>query len=323
MKNYMKGIITGMIIGAIIFSIPALADTIEAMFNDLRISVNGIDRIQWDENITLEDGVKTPASILYNGTTYLPMRKFGELSGNKIYWNGDSRTVGMTGAQKDIKVIAKKPDKNGNMWEYYTFKVSEYDKRKEGTMAPSYYSDFYYLGVKDEARGYERVYRLACRTMNVTDNEIYFLRQNKEWVINSGKYPADLVKLSFNNDKNSQDGEIIHTYSLIHTPTESVLIDKNYIFIAGDTPSMMSYGMIAGFNYLENSDTNGDQYISDAHWTEISNLRVIKSDDEHVVIGYNFYDNGGGHRPCEITFDKIKNKFSEPTVTGERVAPKE
>ena len=42
--------------------------------------------------------------------------------------------------------IAEKPDKNGNMWTYYIFRTANYEK---------------YLGVRDEQRGYERVYRIA------------------------------------------------------------------------------------------------------------------------------------------------------------------
>ena len=297
MKSYIKGIITGFAAGLALTFTFAMADNIEVALNRVRLNINGVDTVQWGENIT-SGGEETPSSILYNGTTYLPMRKLGELNGNKIYWNGDSRTAYMTGAQTDIKVIAEKSDKNGNMWKYYTFKDS---------------SGNCYLGVKDEGRGYERVYRLACKTMNITDNEIYFLRQSEEWEINTGDYPkADLVKLSFYNDENTQDGEIIHTYALLNSMLDSVLIDKDYIFMSGDTPSTMSYGFMAEFNYLNGADKYSDSYIDDKHWTSIRNLHVIESDNEYVVIGYDLYDNGGGWTDYEITFDKTTNKFSKP-----------
>ncbi|MBR0366602.1 MAG: hypothetical protein IJH94_07375 [Clostridia bacterium] len=46
MKNYIRGIVTGIIIGAVICSIPAFADTIDVLFNNVRINANGVDQIQ-------------------------------------------------------------------------------------------------------------------------------------------------------------------------------------------------------------------------------------------------------------------------------------
>lgn len=194
MKSYIKGLITGLLIGAVIFAVPAIAENIDALFNQVRINVNGVDQIQWGEEIELEDGSTTPASILYNGTTYLPMRKLGELSGQKIYWNGDSKTVAMTGAQKNVKNITEKEDADGNVWKYYTFEDADGNN---------------YLGVSDEARGYERVYQLAGlgSSVLVTDNGIYFARIDK--FNNSRVVKSTLMKLSFDSDKNSQDGTIL------------------------------------------------------------------------------------------------------------------
>ena len=290
MKNYIKGIITGIIIGAVVCSIPAIADTIDALFNNVRISVNGVDQIQWGENIQLADGAETPASILYNGTTYLPMRKLGELSGNKIYWNGDSRTVGMTGAQKDIKIIAEKPDKNGNVWKYYTFKDS---------------NDKNYLGVKDEARGYERVYHMACETFNVTDNEIYFLRQVKmpESIYNQIGIEMDLIKLPFDSDNNTQDGETIKAEAV--RPVSGELIVGDWLFLSGNTQGTEQHGIIIAINYL-----SGERvvYYEDEHWTNIYNLHIIENDNEHMLIGYDLNDIGGALER-EITFEKTTNTF--------------
>ena len=296
MKNYIKGIITGIIIGAVVCSIPALADTIDALFNNVRISVNGVDQIQWGENIQLADGAETPASILYNGTTYLPMRKLGELSGNKIYWNGDSRTVGMTGAQKDIKVIAEKPDKNGNVWKYYTFRDND---------------DKTYLGVKDEARGYERVYLMASGSIRMTDNEIYFVRLHSE---NGYQYTngADLVKLPFENEPDNQDGEKITTLkSKLPTGTDidasiiddNVIFDGEYLYYACRIQGN-SYGcdQINAYNYItgERIEKNLDRY-------HLSDMKLSQSDEQSAVLKYVF--NTGTIYDCEITFDKTTNTF--------------
>ena len=46
MKSYIKGIITGFLIAAVIFAVPAIAENIDALFNQVRINVNGVDQIQ-------------------------------------------------------------------------------------------------------------------------------------------------------------------------------------------------------------------------------------------------------------------------------------
>ena len=41
MKSSIKGIITGFLIAAVIFAVPAIAENIDALFNQVRINVNG------------------------------------------------------------------------------------------------------------------------------------------------------------------------------------------------------------------------------------------------------------------------------------------
>lgn len=212
MKSYVKGIITGLLIGAVVSAIPVVAENIDVLFNEVRINVNGADAVQWGEDIDLGDGGSTPASILYKGTTYLPMRKLGELSGQKIYWNGDSKTVSMTSEQKDVKIVAEKPDKNGNVWTYYTFKDE---------------NDNSYLGIEDKTRGYDRIYRIISN-VRVTDEAIYFVKVREPVYENRDSYSsADLVKIAFSNDKDTQDGEIIQDLQM---GTYYAKIEDNIVF---------------------------------------------------------------------------------------------
>ena len=180
----------------------------------------------------LADGAETPASILYNGTTYLPMRKLGELSRNKIYRNGDSRTAYMTGPQKDIEVITEKPDKNGNVWKYYTFKDS---------------SDKSYLGVKDEARGYERVYRIESNTVQATDNEIYFVRYIKKESLQVVQDSVNIVGLPFECTVDEQDGEVLK--SALIEPNECIA-DGAYVFYLWRTMGTMAHSNITVYNCM-------------------------------------------------------------------------
>ena len=294
MKNYLKGILTGFLIAAVLFAIPALAENIDALFNSVRINVNGVDEIQWGENIKLNDGGETPSSILYNGTTYLPMRKLGELSGQQIYWNGDSNTVSMTGKQKDINVIAEKPDKNGNVWEYYTFTDE---------------NDINYLAVKDKARGYERVYQLASEDMRVTDDEIYFLRHIETVAYRDGEF-VDLVRLSFDNDENTQDGEQIYAIPCY----DGVVFYGDYIFFTYNWT-----GFIDNQNFVKTYNCKtGEiaQYKNDV-LTTVHNPRIEPlSENEVYVIVHETYIN---YYPY-IDFGDKRLIFDMSTDTFRRVS---
>ena len=287
MKNYIKGIITGIIIGAVICSIPALADTIDALFNNVHISVNGVDQIQWDENIKLSDGAETPASILYNGTTYLPMRKLGELSGNKIYWNGDSRTVGMTGAQKDIKVIAEKPDKNGNVWKYYTFTDS---------------NDKNYLGVKDEARGYERVYNINSR-IHVTDNEIFFVKYGKKDGPYGTSYQGSIMKLPFTNDPDTQDGEVLKKISYM---SSGGIVNDRYACYMLNIPGNAAHTEFYIYNYV-----TGEEICDRSHGWSQKFITNIEETDTEIIISYTEYYIHGEEMHSKLVYNKETKSFNE------------
>lgn len=310
MKNYVKGIITGFLIAAVVFAVPAMAVNLDAVLNAVRINVNGVDEIQWDEDITLSNGETAPASILYNGTTYLSMRKLGELNGQRVYWNGDSKTVSMTGAQNDIKVIAKKPDKDGNMWEYYTFKATRYDKDYDR------YEESCYLGVKDETRGYERAYRVLNGAVKVTDDALFFVRE----AYKDGFSSVAPTKMIFKSDKNNQDGTLMQTiYKNKYTDTVgrvcgeiySACFEGDYMFVCGQTPGNGAHAFVMAYNCL-----NGQYDVRSASewWTSAKNI-TAKTEGDEIIVNYVFI-NGVGEHDEEIIYDKTTNTFSENTRLG-------
>ena len=71
---------------------PAFADTVSASFNKINISVNGTMAAVAGENFTRSTG-DVPYSILYRGTTYLPLAKVCEFVGKAVSWDGETRTV--------------------------------------------------------------------------------------------------------------------------------------------------------------------------------------------------------------------------------------
>jgi hypothetical protein len=68
------------------------ADTIGASFNKINISVNGTMTAVSGESFVRTTG-DVPYSILYKGTTYLPLAKVCEFVGKAVSWDGDTRTV--------------------------------------------------------------------------------------------------------------------------------------------------------------------------------------------------------------------------------------
>ena len=299
MKNCIKGIITGLIIGAIISALPAMAETIDAMFNKVRINVNGYDEIQWDEDMELSDGKKTPASILYNGTTYLPMRKIS--LGCDVHWNGDSKTVSVTNHTYNEKAIAEKADKNGNVWKYAIYED---------------YDGYYYLNAWDKKRGYSRSYLMADSDVRVTDNEIYFTRLKKR---NAYEYEnqAYLVKLSFDNDENSQDGETIFKF-YYPVETGNVVFDGDYVFVGGIIGGNGGGAEITAYNYITGNEIEKRM----ATWTRVSDLELAQSDEGSAKLKYVITGASGWIEDWELEFDKTTNTFGN-SVSKERKTSEE
>ena len=290
MKSYIKGIITGFAAGLALTFTFATADNIEVALNKVRININGVDTVQWGENIT-SGGEETPSSILYNGTTYLPMRKLGEWYGKKVYWNGDSATVSVTGGQENIKTLAEKPDADGNVWTYYTFKAD----------------DKSYIGVKDNARGFERVYGMDGDAVGITDDAIYFVHDQTYCMYRI--YESKIKRLPFYTDRNSQDGEDIKT---IRNAEDEFAFDGDWMFyIGGDIGGNGGNyrGSINAYNVI-----TGETAVYDMGYRSAAiDLEIADSKDDVVTLSYKnvSYSITGDNEYSEagITFDRTTKEF--------------
>lgn len=84
MKKYFKGLITGIVLTLITTFVISLVSSqkkqsIEVMFNSINIEVNG-EKVETD-------------NILFNKTTYVPLRKIAEMLDKEVSWNGTTNTA--------------------------------------------------------------------------------------------------------------------------------------------------------------------------------------------------------------------------------------
>jgi len=93
MKNKLTGLLIGIIIGCFCTLGTIYADNLDVLLNSVKININGATLLNSNENYTLADGSEVPSSLIYGGTTYLPIRKLSELLGREIAWDGDTRTI--------------------------------------------------------------------------------------------------------------------------------------------------------------------------------------------------------------------------------------
>ncbi len=64
--------------------------------NSVKIKVDGVRAVRQNENFTTQSGTEVPCSLIYEGTTYLPVRKLAELLGVGIDYDSATGTVLIT-----------------------------------------------------------------------------------------------------------------------------------------------------------------------------------------------------------------------------------
>lgn len=91
MKRF-RDIFIGVIIGCILMiSTPVIADSI---MTKIDVVLNGV-------NVQVEGTDVEVNSILYKGSTYLPMRKVAELVGKDVDWNSETKTANIVDKIKE------------------------------------------------------------------------------------------------------------------------------------------------------------------------------------------------------------------------------
>ena len=98
MRFQFKGFLVGFIIAAILFtSVPTFAqgaaEVLEVVVNKFNVMVDGNIVGTVGDNYTLDNGVEVPLSMVYRGTTYMPLRKVSEILGKGVGWDSNTQTV--------------------------------------------------------------------------------------------------------------------------------------------------------------------------------------------------------------------------------------
>ena len=149
-KSTFKGITAGILAGAVtVCSIPAIAKSIDAVMNSVNIRLDGEKVASIDQSYELQNGTKVPYSILYEGTTYLPIRKVSELLDISIDWENESRTVLIESGKKD-EDTAENTDTYDSWYGVPNF--GEFYGIKEFTQSPNIRSTTHWYDIKSVSK---------------------------------------------------------------------------------------------------------------------------------------------------------------------------
>ncbi len=94
MKRYIAGIITGIIIAETITAFGASEQNITAVFDKIKLYVDGKQ-------------IKEQ-TLLYNGTTYIPLRAAAEALGKEVYYNAETYTAYIGNNKLEDIILPKK-----------------------------------------------------------------------------------------------------------------------------------------------------------------------------------------------------------------------
>lgn len=98
-KDKIKGFIIGVILTVVMSGvITAFAATIDVEIGGIRIFWDGVEKILTDVN------GETVEPMIYNGTTYVPVRAMSELMGKSVEWDEATTTVYVGGRPEGVSV---------------------------------------------------------------------------------------------------------------------------------------------------------------------------------------------------------------------------
>ena len=135
MKKIIPSFIAGVMVTVLMISSVTYAtgnnNLIEVILNNINVAVNGEIVVEVGQNYETSSGEKVPYSILYKGTTYLPIQKVSEILGKEVKWDGTTKTANIkdlienNSVQKDINKDENINNKDYQIHAYYAIKSYE------------------------------------------------------------------------------------------------------------------------------------------------------------------------------------------------------
>ncbi|HBB28302.1 MAG TPA: hypothetical protein DC000_03460 [Clostridiales bacterium] len=259
-KKHSISLILGILIGSIVTAsfTPVIADTIsktiEVLLNDVNIKVNDTTLAKQNEIFTLANGEKVPYSILYKGTTYLPIRKVAEAVGKEVTWNQETKTAGINDKvnivdntnkeKKEISINYVKKD--GKYYELSSVLGENFYKKTN--IRFNEVNDKLYLSLNNESYFVE----MCSNYINLVSNR-YKISQGHDNKNLYGRIELnDFTNKYYSiNNKKEYDGFNIKTCTLTHTYK-----------LKNNKELILTFIMDSKYNYLERKSNPQNIYVS-------------------------------------------------------------
>ena len=206
MKKMLAGAFLGSLLTSAVFLAPVFADgaktQIEAWINTITLNVNGIN-VQSD-------------NILYNDTTYVPLREISESLGQKVNWDHSNKTINIgenSPGQETPPVSNIRGNTSGNLANGGELAVGEngslYISLTNHTANPSEEDGLYQLSPNQQA---VKIMDRNPKSLNVEGNTLYFA--------DNGIYRSDI------------DGKGL---SQLTTTGNKVILADNWLYFSSDS----------------------------------------------------------------------------------------
>ncbi len=139
MKQRLMVLIAGIAIGAVLTGSAALAANTttwyDVLSNGIKIVIDGVTIKPKDAN------GNTVEPIIYNGTTYLPVRAVADALGMEVYWDGPNYTVYLGDMNGELEYASKEvtsDDNIGDIWDDTTNLKDNYGNTYSRAMSTYY-----------------------------------------------------------------------------------------------------------------------------------------------------------------------------------------
>ena len=335
--------------GSLTFSLNAFgATSVKAQLSpDFNIIVDGSEKTFYSA-----DGSEAHP-IVYNGTTYLPLRAIGELMGKNVNWDQSSLTVSISGTRSTSPVNGT-PDNNAKsqsikaeIRDDFTIVVDgttqKFTDANGNTVYPMLYNGSTYLPLRS-------VGELMGKTVSWNGDTETITLSNE-----SGNLVTDADSFNKNqNNNNSQNNSSKNTISvddaknkaLAHAGLSSNQVNfvkakmdwddgrqvyevefytndyKEYDYeIDAYTGEIISYDYDAeSYSYTAPNKNNNSSYIGEEKAKSIALGQVSGASSNNVVQVKFDYDDGRAEYEVKIIYNSMEHEFEIDALTGDIIS---